>query len=168
MASTDSSSRLRSEFDRFLFEPIGEDANGMSLSVVSALARMDLDAWHEAAALAALPAESAAQKLGALLRAFPDQSLMESDRATLVARLIALLPPAAAPRAQSPLPSNHDAAATVSKRGMSAIFLALYLIALLIFQFLMARRDPPTLGEPALQPTSLPFPAQTSPTSPVN
>ena len=34
---------LGSGFDAFLFAVIGEDRNGMALSVVSMLARMDLD-----------------------------------------------------------------------------------------------------------------------------
>lgn len=43
---------LGSEFDAFLFAAIGEDRNGMPLSVVSFLARMDLDPWYEASSLA--------------------------------------------------------------------------------------------------------------------
>jgi len=35
----------RSEFDDFLFAPIGDEKNGMLLSVISALARLDLDPW---------------------------------------------------------------------------------------------------------------------------
>jgi len=46
---------LGAEFDDFLFAIIGDDRNGMQLSVVSVLARMDLDPWHEAATLAASP-----------------------------------------------------------------------------------------------------------------
>jgi hypothetical protein len=36
-------SPLGSEFDSFLYAPIGEDGNGMPLSVLSALARLDVD-----------------------------------------------------------------------------------------------------------------------------
>ena len=38
-------------FDPFLFAAIGEEQNGMLLSVLSALARLDLDPWYEAASL---------------------------------------------------------------------------------------------------------------------
>jgi hypothetical protein len=84
--------RLGSEFDAFLFASIGEDRNGLSLSVVSALARMNLDPWQEAAALAALPSDAATQKVTALFAALPDESLSDPDRGALAARLIALLP----------------------------------------------------------------------------
>jgi hypothetical protein len=41
--------QLGPEFENFLFAPIGEDSNGMVLSVLSALARLDIDPWQEAA-----------------------------------------------------------------------------------------------------------------------
>jgi hypothetical protein len=52
---------LGSQFDDFLFAPIGEEENGMLLSVVSALARLDLDPWQEAASLTGLPVPSDAR-----------------------------------------------------------------------------------------------------------
>ena len=69
MNPSNSSSRLGSDFDAFLFAPLGEDRNGLPLSIVSLLARMDLDPWQEAACLAGLPAQAAAQKLATLLAA---------------------------------------------------------------------------------------------------
>ena len=91
MSRSASTSRLGSEFDLFLFARIGEDASGLALSVVSALARMDLDPWQEAAALAALPTATATQKVATLLRGLPDEVLSE-DRESTATRLIALLP----------------------------------------------------------------------------
>jgi hypothetical protein len=44
-----------SEFNDFLFAPIGEDRNGMLVSVLSGLARSDVDPWQEATRLAELP-----------------------------------------------------------------------------------------------------------------
>jgi hypothetical protein len=61
MTRSPSISVLGSEFDDFLFAPIGEDRNDMPLSVLSALARLDIDPWHEAAELARLPGETATQ-----------------------------------------------------------------------------------------------------------
>ena len=49
MTYSASVSRLGSEFDDFLFAPIGADRIGMLLSVLSALARLDIDPWQEAA-----------------------------------------------------------------------------------------------------------------------
>ena len=85
-------SALGSEYDRFLFASIGDDRDAMPLSVVSLLGRMDLDPWEEAARLAGLSAECAAQKLAVLLRALPDQSPLRPDADSVAARLIALLP----------------------------------------------------------------------------
>jgi hypothetical protein len=53
-----SGSGLTSTYNHFLFAPICEEANGMQLSVLSALARMDV-AWGEAPRLAAMPKASA-------------------------------------------------------------------------------------------------------------
>jgi hypothetical protein len=93
-----------SQFDAFLFAQIGEDVNGLPLSVVSALARMDLDPWQEAGELAQLPAEVAIQRLAGLLRSLPDRYLGSSDGAAIAARLIALLqrPPARMQRTSLP------------------------------------------------------------------
>ena len=46
---------FRPEFDDFLYAPIGADEGEMPLSVLSALARSDLDPWQEAAELSDLP-----------------------------------------------------------------------------------------------------------------
>jgi hypothetical protein len=83
---------LKSEFDDFLFAPIGEDGNGTLLSVLSALVRLDLDPWQEAAELAQLPGEPATQRLASLIAALPDGSTVHLDPGTAAARLIALLP----------------------------------------------------------------------------
>jgi hypothetical protein len=82
----------RSEFDEFLFAPIGEDRNGMLLSVLSALARLDVDPWQEAAKLARLPGRTAVERLTALIAALPDGPSTHLDSGTIAARLIALLP----------------------------------------------------------------------------
>src|SRR5271165_4879454 len=81
----------KSDFDPFLFAPVGEERNGMLLSVLSALARLDVDPWQEAATLTKMPAQDAALRLTSLLSSLP------SDAVTLLApstvlRLIALLP----------------------------------------------------------------------------
>lgn len=83
---------LGSEFDAFLFAVIGEDRNGMALSVVSMLARMDLDPWQEAANLAAVSEEMAAQRLAPLLAALPERTLQQTSPETTAVRLVALLP----------------------------------------------------------------------------
>ena len=44
-----------SEFNEFLFAFVGEEKSGQQLTVLSALARLGLDPWGEAARLSELP-----------------------------------------------------------------------------------------------------------------
>ena len=83
---------LGTEFDNFLFAPIGEDGNGMHLSVLSALARLDLDPWREAAELDDLPGERAIQRLASLIASLPDAMSVHRDPGKIAARVIGLLP----------------------------------------------------------------------------
>jgi hypothetical protein len=83
------------EFDKFLYASIGEGRNGTMLSVLSALARLDVDPWQEAASLARMPREAATERLTALIAALPDEPTMDSPAKTIAANLAALLPKAA-------------------------------------------------------------------------
>lgn len=84
--------QLGREFDDFLFSLIGEEPNGMSLSVVSALARSDVDPWREAAKLADLPQNVATERLAAMIGALPERLTGPLDVGTIAAGLIGLLP----------------------------------------------------------------------------
>ncbi|HWH42836.1 MAG TPA: hypothetical protein VNU21_23515 [Usitatibacter sp.] len=66
----------------------------MRLSVLSALARMNLDPWEEAARLAALPTSDAEGALVATLNLLPGHPQKSSETEILAARLVALLPKA--------------------------------------------------------------------------
>lgn len=104
-----------SEFNDFLFAPIGEDRNGMLVSVLSGLARSGVDPWQEAAKLAQLPGDSAAERLAALIGALPDKATPYPDSRTIATRLIALLPHP--PRFNGGARNSHSAwAATNSRR----------------------------------------------------
>ena len=59
MAHTPSLLNAKSEFDRFLFAPIGEDKRGTMVSVLTAFARLDFDPWQQAADFVRLPKEAA-------------------------------------------------------------------------------------------------------------
>ena len=85
-------SLLGPEFDSFLYAPLGEERNGMRLSVLSALARLEVDPWQEAAKLAGLPGATATERLASLIALLPDEPLMHRDPETIAARLVALLP----------------------------------------------------------------------------
>jgi hypothetical protein len=82
----------QSRFNAFLFASIGTEGNGMPLSVVSALARLEIDPWQEAARLAELPRDLAAAALDGLIRRLPAGGWEQSEIRGIAARLIDLLP----------------------------------------------------------------------------
>lgn len=79
-------------FDGFLYAELGEDSTGHAVSVLSALARLGLDPWDEAAALSALPRESAAARLAGHLARVGGLPDLAAEQTTILPRLIALLP----------------------------------------------------------------------------
>jgi len=89
MTSSASVSALTPEFDDFLFAQINADSEETPLSMLSVLARLDLDPWAEAAKLAELPRASAVQRLVSLIAAIPGAY---PDAGTVSNRLICLLP----------------------------------------------------------------------------
>lgn len=80
------------ELSAFLLAPIWEERNGMLLSVLSAFARLNLDPWGEAKALARLPGEAAIRRLGALIADLPDRQAGCQDPTDIATRLVAFLP----------------------------------------------------------------------------
>jgi hypothetical protein len=92
MTRTVPAAALAPEFDDFLFAPIGEERNGMLLSVVSALARLNIDPWHEAANLAQLPRTTATRRLASLIASLPERPSATLDPGTVATRLIERLP----------------------------------------------------------------------------
>jgi hypothetical protein len=82
----------RSQFDDFLFAPIGQEQNGMVLSVLSALARLDVDPWGEAESLARMSRDAATERMRMLIAALPGEASRRADPEAVATRLIALLP----------------------------------------------------------------------------
>jgi hypothetical protein len=101
--------RLGREFDKFLHASIGDD-NGMPLTVLSALARLDVDPWAEAAKLTRLTEPCAIAQLASLLGALRYGSVLCPDPTGIAAPLIALLP---RPRDDASPPTKHPAAVSV-------------------------------------------------------
>ncbi|WP_378949343.1 hypothetical protein [Paracoccus sp. R86501] len=80
------------EFDQFLYAPVGEDRNGQSVTVLSTLARLNLDPWTETAELVALGHDAARLRIGLLLARSWDVPALENDRAQMARNLSRLLP----------------------------------------------------------------------------
>jgi len=105
MALPASFSLLRSELNDFLFATLGKEENGQPLSVLSALTRLDIDAWAEGARLAKLPKEAAVRALTPLIAFFPEQHRSAAQVRDTAVRLAALLPdPSAAARGTAAMP----------------------------------------------------------------
>jgi hypothetical protein len=85
-------SLLHSDLNDFLFASVGEEQNGVTLSVVSALTRLGLDPWEEAARLTPLPKARAAEALATLIARLPILRTLSSDDLVISQRLVKLLP----------------------------------------------------------------------------
>lgn len=95
-------SLVHSEFNEFLFAFVGEERSGQQLTVLSALARLGLDPWGEAARLSELPKEAATQALEAEIAALPEGDWKVSDSRSIAVRLVNSLPRRGKPSAESP------------------------------------------------------------------
>jgi hypothetical protein len=129
-----STSKLSAEFDGFLFATICDEGGEGRLSVISALARLDLDPWAEAAGLARMPEAGAARRLTSLLAGVGDARPLQPDRAAIAARLVALLPTSPATKVTS-RQRAADRFATPQARFiqlMSLVFLASMAASVLI------------------------------------
>jgi hypothetical protein len=92
MSSSDAFALRRSGLNEFLFAPVGTEANGMTLSLVSVFARLGDDPWREAGRLARLPAADAITSLAGIIVAMPTSKWALPAATTIAARLVALLP----------------------------------------------------------------------------
>jgi hypothetical protein len=91
MVNTDFS-LANSKFNDFLFEPIGDDARGITISMFSGLARLDLDPWREAARIAALPIDLARRAIAERIKQLNVSTWDVSEDGHIAARLAKLLP----------------------------------------------------------------------------
>jgi hypothetical protein len=132
---------VRSEFNFFLFAIIGEDRNDTPLSVLSTLARLDIDPWQEAAELARLPREAATQRLASSIAALADVSSAHLEHGKTAAGLIALLPCQAGPEIGSvgTLPDGD----TVIKFRFGMCMFAIFIIITMAAQWIVATFQTP-------------------------
>jgi hypothetical protein len=134
------------EYNDFLFAPIGEDSNGMMVSVLSGLARLDIDPWQEAAQLAQATREVGTQRLVSLIGALRDTGSAYPDPPTIAARLIALLP-----KPDQSSNRSNDASNGVDRVKPWWIYVIM-MSFVLGTQFFVASQKPPT--SPDNVPTS--------------
>ncbi|MBB6252079.1 hypothetical protein [Nitrospirillum iridis] len=129
--------------DAFLFAFVGVDGKGVPVTVLSALARLDLDPWQEAASLSRLPWDLAAARLASLILASPTWSFSPDEATQSAFRLAALLPR----RANEPhvrgvtvlRPGHRDGGPVSSSPGLKWL-LVCATVALIILQLAISTR----------------------------
>jgi hypothetical protein len=94
---------LRPDLDKFLFATVGEEIDGIPLSVVSALVRLGLDPWEEAGRLSVLSRHEAAEQLARLIAETPGCSRPLVEARDVARPLVVLLP-------------NHDKAPRIASQ----------------------------------------------------
>jgi hypothetical protein len=107
-------STLNASYEEFLFAQVCEETNGMRLSVLSALARMNVDPWEEAIRLAAMPKTIAEKTLLSILDLVSGKSWKSPEAAAIVARLVRLLPQA---DEAAPLEATGNAQALAQRKS---------------------------------------------------
>ena len=83
---------LRPDLDRFLFAAVGDEIDGIPLSVISALSRLGLDPWQEAGRLSSLSNREAIEQLTRLIAELPGRFRPLDEAREIADRLIQLLP----------------------------------------------------------------------------
>jgi len=147
-----SNSRPGCQFDQFLYASVGDDANGIPLTVLSALARMDVDPWEEAAKLTQLPRASAVTQLVTLLAALRHAPVAGLDPARIAPPLIALLP-CPGNRAPLMLKTFVQAVPTKHPTAVATVLTVLtYVLSMLLIQWLLGSFQAP--GRVPAPPTS--------------
>lgn len=112
-----------SAYNDFLFGSLGQDAAGTEVTVLSTLSRLGIDPWQEAARLASLPREAAAEALATAILRLPDRPWPASEAAKAAARLVSLLPKgavAAIPQTEEARVASLVAAAQSGRAGRRA------------------------------------------------
>jgi len=138
-------SQQRSQLDDFLFAPIGDEKNGTTLTVLSVLARQDIDPWREAASLAEMPRESATLRMSSLIAGLPDRPSTRLDPEAVAALLVARLP-----RSAVAAPGRNKASPRASGVNYSGLFIFLALAAFLLgARVVIAIRELPASADSA-------------------
>ena len=120
------------EFDGFLFASVGEEVDGVPLSVLSALSQLGLDPRDEAARLAHLTKEAAADQLARMIARLYDQRWSASEAWRIATALVERLPMAGAARDDRAAPRTRPTIGFGSPSLLVYLALAVALLVSLI------------------------------------
>ncbi len=126
----------RSGFNGFLFAPIGTEPDGSRLTVLSALARLELDPWATAASWARMPKAASGQALAATIAQMPVTPADQMAAADTAARLVLLLSPNAAPTPKHSGPSEPPAG-----RRLAVVLAVLAVLGILVGSAVLISRQ---------------------------
>ena len=130
-----------SEYNAFLFAAVGEEAVGLPLTVLTALSRLGVDPWQEAARLSDLPREAATRAVAATIARLPEGDWKASDAETIAARLVDCLPARSAP--PIPLSAARRVRGTMNNSKVSVwlVWGALFVAVLVLTLYLQPDRN---------------------------
>lgn len=129
--SIGANSALSAEYDNFLYSASSDDTNQIPVSVLSVLARHDIDPWHEAAQLAQMSKTTAIARLASMISSV-NLDLTSQSSEIIATRLIELLPMPSAPRASRRLGIPHPRPGS-RLYIIAGIATGLLLLALVVF-----------------------------------
>lgn len=125
-----------SDYDAFLFAQVGEDRTGAAVTVLSALARLDLEPWTEAHELSRLTREDAQLRLTKHFDAVTDIPALALTSEGRAAKLVSLLPK----RAPLRVPKSHGAGTdSFPKMSISWTTMAFVGVVVLAWIFYLAQ-----------------------------
>ncbi|MFH5927505.1 hypothetical protein [Roseomonas xinghualingensis] len=142
MSHTDAFALGRSELNSFLWAEVGVDSNGMTLSVLSVLARLGQDPWDQAGHLAALPKAAAVGTLAKIIVEVSGGPWRLPEANAIAARLVDLLP------THKDLPAAPSAKISLANFQVSwprAVLLALLSVAIGATVLSLGREQEPVL-----------------------
>lgn len=84
--------RLRPDLDKFLFATVGDEIDGVPISVISVLTRLGLDPWKEAGRLSSLNNPEAIEQLARLVAELPGLPRPLREAREIATGLVPLLP----------------------------------------------------------------------------
>jgi len=125
-----------SDYDAFLFAELGEDRTGAAVTVLSALARLDLEPWTEARELSRLGREDAQVRLTTHFEAITDIPALALASEGRAETLVSLLPKRAPLRISKSLEAGTNNSPSIS---ISWTTMALIGVVVLTWFFYLAQ-----------------------------
>ena len=121
-----------SDYDTFLFAEVGEDRNGAAVTVLSALARLDLEPWTEARELARLAREDAQVRLMTHFETITDIPALALASEGRAAKLVSLLPERAPLRVSEPCEAGTNNSRKISISWTTVALVVAVVLALVL------------------------------------